>query len=82
MMILDVSNPFNCEWLNQTVEGYYSRDKIVICSFFRPPDSIPYKVCIIEYPSYPSISNLPAASILKPFLLLKKKKGSLKKRSW
>lgn len=85
--IFDISNPFNCEGLNQILKGYYSGgDNIVVCPFFWATQTLSYRVYIIEYISYPYASKLTATSSLKPFILFKKKRKkkkpvSLKKRS-
>lgn len=43
--------------------------------FFEATQTLSYRVCIIEYTSYPSASKLTATFSLKPFILLKKKKA-------
>lgn len=47
--------------------------------FFGATQTLSYRVCIIEYTSYPSASKLTATFSLKPFILLKKKKNKARK---
>lgn len=70
MTIFDISTHFYCEGLNQTLE-----EEIILwyALSLGHPDSVSYKVYIIEYPSYPSTLNLTATSSLKPFFANQKK---------